>query len=299
MSSTWPRTGALDRASYTWPSAELTLRRFGAGRPRLGVGLLPHSNEPLGSAVLPCLDELLSGTGQDLLVIDGIDPPPQPFSLPCDFFDFLRAFHLPRIAEQVEFAHCVEPATPAQHRARRLCECLRSEAVERLLLVHNDPFARHPYFYAGEPHASVEQALLDQTSHLFDYADVPEVGWTEILSRLTYRYFPVRRIDPGCSSESAGIFIAEQLRIPVLTLELPMFDWAAHDDDELWTLRQLYLELWHGAASADKRDEAIAEHARQAPAPMVPAAVSARVEWAVIASLLELLEPGYSAPDHQ
>jgi len=217
-------------ARYSWPAGdELSVSAFGGGAPTVAVGMLAHSNEPLGTAFASALEEY-DGAYGSIALIGPIDPPPPAhrFALPCELRTFLRDGYLPPLAEQVEFAHTDRPATAAQRRAARLREIVADLRPALLVLVHNDAFSRFPYLYANEPQPELERALREELGRepALAYAPLPAAGWTQRVGPLTYAYFPCDRIGVH-GTESAGVFIPRQLGIPTLTVELPMFDWCA------------------------------------------------------------------------
>lgn len=280
-------------AAYRWSASEgLEVRRLGAGAPWVGVATLPHSNEPLGSAIVPCLEALVAYRGWPVALFENVDgpPPEHRFRLPANFSEFYVASYLPPLEEQAEFSHCAHPITPSQQRAALFRQAVRAQGVQALLLVHNDVFARHPYLYADRVWPHVEARLRACASRWFRVAEVPRVGWTSVLSALTYRYFGFNVLRPGAKTEAAGIYLPRALGIPVLTLELPMFDWSSYDEAALKHLRRLSLPLLMGGASAAERSELIHPLLRTCggDVDMIAPGISAQVTWAVVEALANL-----------
>lgn len=282
-------------AAYGWSaSGGLEVRRMGAGAPVVGVATLPHSNEPLGSAIVPCLEALVQRRGWPVALFENVDgpPPEHRFRLPARFSEFYVGSFLPPLEEQAEFSHCARPVTPSQRRAAQFRQAVSEQGAHVLLLVHNDPFARHPYLYADRVWPHVEASLRTCASRWFRVGEVPRVGWTSVLSALTYRYFRFNVLQPGASTEAAGIYLPEALGIPVLTLELPMFDWSPYEEAALRHLRKHSLPLLMGGAGAAERSELIHPLLRTCggDVEMIAPEISARLTWAVVEALAGMLQ---------
>jgi hypothetical protein len=289
-----PGSGGLAR--YGWAQEDgLTGRVWGTGRPLIAVGLLPHANEPLGSAVAAAVEGYPDGFGS-IALVGPIDPPPPSyrFQLPCDPVAFARRGFLQRTRDQVEFAHCAEPATPAQHRAAELRARLSALSPDAFVLVHNDPRAHTPYLYANRAWPEVERHLRDDLGGCFPDAGPPPAPWTRLIDEYTYAFFPCDRIGVA-DTESAGLYIERELGIPTLTIELPMFSWGAAEQ-----ARQGFGDLlgrWISAGGVDSGDRAsmvrqITRLLAGQRVAMVRPSVSSRVVWAVVAGLRESLATG-------
>jgi hypothetical protein len=191
----------------------------GRDGPLIAVGVLPHANEPLGSAFVP------SDVDGRVALVGPIDPPPHRFALPTDPVGYARDGYLQPLAGQVEFAHCAHPSTPAQHRAAALRARLAELRPAALLLVHNDVGAVAPYLYANRVWPAVSRRL-----RALPYPHRPRLAasWTTTLDACTYAYFPAARIGVE-GAECAGLYLERELGIPTLTVELPMFAWGTAD----------------------------------------------------------------------
>jgi hypothetical protein len=283
-------------ARYGWPDEDvLACRVWGTGRPLIAVGLLPHANEPLGSAFAGSLEGYRDGFGS-IALVGPIDPPPPSyrFPLPCDPVTFARRGYLQRTRDQVEFAHCAEPSTPAQRRAAELRACIGALSADALVLVHNDPRARAPYLYANRAWPEVERHLREDVGAWFPDWGPPPAGWTRLIGECTYSFFPCDRIGVT-GTESAGIYLERELGIPTLTVELPMFSWGVAEE-----ARQGFgdvLSRWISAGGVDSCDRAgmvrqITRLLAGQRVTMVRPSVSSRVVWAVLAGLQENLAAG-------
>lgn len=281
-------------ARYTWPDNDaLVVEVVGSGDPLIAVGLLPHANEPLGSAFAATLHGYTGHLGR-IALVGPIDPPPQThrFPLPCDPVAFVAYGYLQRLSEQVEFAHCPDPKTPAQRRAADFRTCLQELAPKVLVLLHNDVGARAPYLYANYPWPRAERRLWDDLSHAFSAWKPLDADWTYQVSERTYAFFPCDRIGV-LGSESAGLYIEREVGIPTLTIELPMFDWGLAEQARLNVLDAV--GAWISAGGTDSGDtpslirnvaRSVAGHG----VTMVSPEVSARVVWSVLEGLQEDLE---------
>jgi hypothetical protein len=291
---------ALARARYAWPEHdEPMVEWYGEDGPAIAVALLPHANEPLGYAIreplaaLSALPVLSEGHVGRVALVGPVDPPPPEgrFPLPCDLLAFLRRGHLQPLADQVEFAHCPAPRTRAQRRAASVRELLRGLDAAAVVLVHNDPFARVPYLYANRPWPEVERRLVTADPVAFPDPGlaVDEVEWTSRLAPRTYAYFPATQLDLH-GSECAGLYLPGELGIPVLTTELPMFDWTAFTDADRIAAREV-MERWI-EDGCGPRTELLAQTARllgRRPVPMISAPVNARVLAAVLGGVRQEL----------
>lgn len=274
-------------AVYHWPEHDdLTAECHGTGGFTIALGLLPHANEPLGYAIRPQLTHYTSASTR-LALIGPIDPPPRNrrFPLPCDLVTFLAEGHLQPLSDQAEFAHCLVPHSPAQHRAAALRDLVGDIGTDVLVLVHNDPFARVPYLYVNEAWPEVERHLRDDLADVFPASsDIEDADWTRKVGGRSYAFFPCAEIgvDDG---QSAGLFLAEHLGLSVLTVELPMFAWGAAEDarQAMWTAMGEWIQDGAGdtAPLAAEAARMLGGHA----VPMIPAAVSARVLWSVAAGI--------------
>jgi hypothetical protein len=273
----------LADAEYAWPKGDAAaVEWYGTGDPVLALGLLPHANEPLGSAIRRPLAGLAPGAGR-IAVVGPVDPPPanRRFPLPGDLRDFLRLGHLQPLDQQAEFGHCSEPRTPAQHRAACFRRLVREVAPAALILLHNDPFARVPYLYADRRWPVVEHLLTKGLGDVFPDEPAAEPEWTSRLSPRVHAYFKAAVIGVR-GSEAAGIFLPHYLGIPVLTAELPMFRWGEAEAARPEVLAAMETWIEHGAG--DSRT-LLAEAERLIGGlrvPMVEAQVSARVVHAVM-----------------
>lgn len=191
----------------------------GPAGPLIAVGVLPHANEPLGSAFIP------SDVDGRVAMVGPIDPPPHGFALPTDPVGYVRDGYLQPLADQVEFAHCADPSTPAQHRAAELRARLAVLRPAAVLLVHNDVGAIAPYLYANRVWPAVSRRL-----RTLAFARRPRLAatWTSTLDESTYAYFPAARIGVA-GTECAGLYLERELGVPTLTVELPMFCWGTAD----------------------------------------------------------------------
>jgi hypothetical protein len=276
--------------SYSWPDSDaFTVTRYGSGGPGIAIGLLPHANEPLGSAILPIADQLAATFGT-LWLLGPIEPP-EPgarFPLPCDLTEFLAIGRLPDLRDQVEFAHgSVVPDTLAQRRADALRQTVRTIGPSALVLLHNDPFADFPYLYADRPRPFAEKRLLDVDG--FPSGTLEPADWTHCLGPRTYAWFPAAEIGVQ-GQEAAGVFLPQVLGIPVFTLELPMFRWdgAVEARQLIWEA----MDIWIANGTGDP--SAMAETAREVlggqRVEMVEAAATAKVITAFLTGVLEELQ---------
>lgn len=270
----------------------MTCAFHGTGRPIIAVGVLPHGNEPLGSAFVSTVGGYRGDLGT-LALIGPIEPPPRAFHfpLPCDPVTFVSRGFLPPLREQAEFSHCQVPRTPAQRRAAECRSRVRGVAADALILLHNDPTALAPYLYANSPWPKVERRLRDEVGPDFPDWKPPSMSWTQRIGERTYAYFPSARIGVK-GTECAGIYIQRELGIPTLTLELPMFDWG-----EAEPVRQHFRHVigdWVAAGGAYGGDRSgltrdLARLLAGRHVPMVPPELSSRVVWSALAGLRESL----------
>src|SRR5215470_2540426 len=180
-------------ASYSWPvDSSIGVTVSGSGGPLIAVGVLPHANEPLGSAFAV---SALDGPGRVALV-GPIDPPPAAhrFPLPVDPVGYVTGGYLQPLPEQVEFAHCPSPVTPAQLRAAELRARLAELRPDVLLLLHNDVGAVAPYLYANRMWPQVSRRLRSDLVGAFDRWPKLVAPWTYTLDPNTYAYFPAARL---------------------------------------------------------------------------------------------------------
>lgn len=287
-------------ARYGWPKTDdLACHVRDAGGPRIAVGLLPHANEPLGSAFASTVEGYRGGLGS-IALVGPIDPPPPAyrFPLPCDPVSFAARGYLQPTRDQVEFAHCPDPAAPAQFRAAKLRAYLAAVQADVFVLLHNDPRAHAPYLYANRAWPQVERRLTEDVGACFpDWQPLP-TEWTHPIGERTYAFFPCERIGVG-GTESAGIYIERELGLPTLTVELPMFCWGAAAE----RARQGYddaLSEWIEAGGTDGGDRPwlvrnVVHVLAGQQVPMVPAAVNSRVVWSVLTGLRDSLAAGRHA----
>jgi hypothetical protein len=281
-------------ASYSWPaSAALGVSRFGSGGALVAVGMLPHANEPLGSAFAA---SALDGPGR-IAMIGPIDPPPPAyrFPLPIDPVGYVTRGYLQSLPEQAEFAHCDQPATPAQLRAAELRERLAELRPDALLLLHNDVGAIAPYLYANRVWPQISRRLRTDLADAFDRWPELTAKWTVSLDENTYAYFLAAWIGVR-GSECAGIYIESELGIPTVTLELPMFRWGDAERTRFAVARAVGAWIARGASHTGDTGRLVREvtaymGARQVS--MVPADVSARVVRTALAGLREDLAAGW------
>jgi hypothetical protein len=290
-----PRSpNVLPAARYAWPDDDaLTANVVGSGELLIAVGLLPHPNEPLGSAFATTLTGYRGHLGR-ITLIGPIDPPPPEhrFPLPCDPVTFVAHGYLQRLPEQVEFAHCPDPKTPAQHRAAEFRTRLRELAPDILVLLHNDVGARAPYLYANSPWPAAERRLRDDLAHAFSIWEPLDASWTYRISERTYAFFPCDRIGV-VGSESTGLYIERELGIPTLTVELPMFDWATAEQARLDVRTAVAHWISAGGTVSGDTPGLVRDVARSLTGhdiTMVPPGISARVVWSVLEGLREDLE---------
>src|SRR5262249_34325639 len=140
------------------------------------------------------------------------------FSLPCGPLDYAARGYLQPLAGQVEFAHCRAPGSPPQHRAQRLRARLSDLNPDAIVLLHNDVGAHAPYLYATNPWPRAERPLRAELAGAFPRWPRLGATWTHPLGEHTYAYFPASRIGVT-GSESAGIYLEQDLGVPVLTIE--------------------------------------------------------------------------------
>ncbi|MPZ82227.1 MAG: hypothetical protein GEV28_18245 [Actinophytocola sp.] len=282
-------------ASYTWPAGStIDVSVFGSGGPLIAVGVLPHANEPLGSAfaaTVPFVD-----TPGRIALVGPIDPPPPEhrFALPTDPVRYVAGGYLQPLPDQAEFAHCANPSAPAQHRAAELRARLKELGPDALLLLHNDIGAIGPYLYANRHWRGVSDHLRGDLADAFPRRPKLAAAWTTTLDDNTYAYFPAKRIGVA-GTECAGLHIERELGIPTLTVELPMFHWDHADHTRRTVAEAVGRWIARGATHGGDTDRLVCEviaavGTRQVP--MVPAEISARVVWAVLAGLHEDLSAG-------
>ena len=277
-------------ASYSWPSADaIDVSEFGSDGPLIAVGLLPHANEPLGSAFAATVP--LAGAPGRIALVGPIDPPPPEhrFALPTDPVGYVAGGYLQPLPEQAEFAHCANPRTPAQHRAAELRSRLAELRPDAVLLLHNDVGAAAPYLYANRSWPGASHRLRTDLAGAFARWPTLAATWTTTLDDHTYAYFPAERIGVD-GTECAGLYIERELGIPTLTVELPMFGWGTADHTRVTVAEAVGNWIARGAAHGGDTDRLVCEvlaavGTRQVP--MVSAAISARVVWAVLAGLRE------------
>lgn len=274
----------LDDAEYAWPShPSMTVEWFGSGDPAIALALMPHANEPLGYALHRPLEKLADGCGR-VAVIWPVDPPPADryFPLPCDFREFLRTGYLQPLEEQTEFAHSAEPATLTQCHAADFRRLVQLSAPAALILVHNDAFSRIPYLYGNRRWPEAERLLAAAPPDAFPDVPLDEVEWTHHLGPRTYAYFKAADIDVH-GSEAAGLYVTEALRIPVLTAELPMFDWTGISDELRVAVRRR-MERWIEEGCGDTASMVADSDALLdgRPVPMIAPEVNARALHAVL-----------------
>jgi hypothetical protein len=249
--------------------------------------MLPHANEPLGSAFAV---SALDGPGRVALV-GPIDPPPAAhrFPLPVDPVGYVAGGYLQPLPEQAEFAHCPNPATPAQHRAAELRARLAELRPDAFLLLHNDVGAVAPYLSANGMWPQVSRHLRTDLAGVFDRWPKLAAAWTFTLDANTYAYFPATRIGVH-GSECAGRYIEHELGIPTLTVELPMFRWGDADRTRRAVAEAVGGWIARGASHGGDTDRLVRE-VRAAvgmrAVPMVPAETNAHVVRAVLAGLRE------------
>jgi hypothetical protein len=275
-------------ASYSWPDGtSIGVSVSGSGGSLIALGVLPHANEPLGSAFVASARQ---GPGRVALV-GPIDPPPPAhrFPLPVDPVGYVAGGYLQPLPEQAEFAHCPNPVTPAQHRAAELRARLAELRPDALLLLHNDVSAVAPYLYANRMWPQVSRRLRTDLGGAFDRWPKLIVPWTYTLDPNTYSYFPAARIGVH-GTECAGRYIERELGIPTLTVELPMFRWGDADRTRRAVAEAVSAWVARGASHGGDTDRLVRE-VRAAvgtrKVPMVPAETNARVVRAVLTGLRE------------
>lgn len=268
-------------AHYSWPLVK-KLHFFTTHNkaPKIALGLCPHSNEPLGSVVLPHLKKF----SESFLVIENIDPPPaksHQFNFNWGWRDFLLKFHLPPLEEQVEFSYTSTPKTFSEKRAYEVYRLLKRYQISLFLMIHNDPFASIPYFYAPQKINKTLERDLQKLIPFSPFKTLPEIDFTEKLSAQTYRYFPSKHIAPKITSQAAGIFL-NQKYIPTLTLELPMFAWKSLSPSLL--NKKLFFSFWKKQPSLAERKK-ILLHSPVDEASFYPAALNLEYVLTVLAFL--------------
>ncbi|TDV47917.1 hypothetical protein [Actinophytocola oryzae] len=288
---------AFGEARYSWPPAELT-EIHGQNGPLVAVGVLPHANEPLGSAFTSTLPSYGGPHGR-IALIGPIDPPPaaRRFGFPVDPVGYAAAGYLQPLADQAEFAHCRVPMTLAQMRAARLRDQLEELRPDAFVLLHNDVGAVSPYLYANRVWPEV-------TARLRAFCPPPVLGatWTHVLDTFTYAFFPASRIGV-VQSECAGKYIEEELGIRTLTVELPMFAWATRDPARHAVAKAMGEWIARGASHGGDTDRLVREVSAAVGdrhVPMVSAQTSARVVWAALTGVFETLTEDswpYAAPN--
>jgi hypothetical protein len=268
--------------SWTYPSGV-----FGSGGPLVAVGVLPHANEPLGSAftsTLPGYD----GFGR-IAPVGPIDPPPYVFDLPTDPVGYAAGGYLQPLTEQAEFAHCATPVTPAQRRAANLRAELQALRPDAFVLIHNDVGAIAPYIYANRSWPAVTRRIQEA----FPGAPALGAAWTTVLDQRTYAYFPPARVGVD-GTECAGRYIEKVLGIPTLTVELPMFEWGA-DLVRLAVAQAMGEWIARGATYGGDTPRLVREVSAilgDRHVPMVPAPVNAQVVWSALEGVFETLTTG-------
>ncbi len=273
---------ASGEPAYSWPAGSaIEVAVSGSDGPLIAVGVLPHANEPLGSAFVP------TAADGRVALVGPVDPPPHRFALPTDPVGYVRGSHLRPLADQVEFAHRAHPSTPAQRRAARLRACLAELRPDALLLLHNDVGAVAPYLYANRVWPRVSRRLRADPA----FARWPRLGasWTTTLDANTYAYFPAARIGVE-GSECAGLYVERELGIPTLTVELPMFAWGTADRTRHAVAGAVGAWIARGASHGGDTPRLVREVTAAVAGrrfAMTPAAVSARVVRTVLSGLRE------------
>ncbi len=217
----------------------LAVNRFGPIEAEIHLVVLtwPHANEPTGSAVEAAVTQqgVSAALGRDDVAVTFLGPidPPAPgatrFVLPCDLLTWCRYAHIAGPANQVEFSYNSN-STGGSPAARRADACLvtlidlRPDAVVSL---HGDVGGTAPYLYAPTPEPTLEASLQP-----FGDLESLDVDWTDVLGPRTLRYFPSSAIGLT-GSEAFGTCVPKHLRCPVVTLELPMFDWSTAPEARL------------------------------------------------------------------
>jgi hypothetical protein len=281
------RTAALATAWYGWPDTEeLTVEVIRAGRPLIAVGLLPHSNEPLGSAFAAVVRTRPPASGPGLALVGPIDPPPAAhrFRLPADPLTFLGQGYLAPLSDQVEFAHVAHPATPAQRRAEQLRLALSDLAPDAYLMLHNDVGARAPYLYANRVWPEAEQRLDRVVARYYNDQPPDDMSWTEQIGRRTYAFFSCAQLGV-VGSASAGLYLEQVLGLPTMTLELPVFDWGPAEAARAEVLDAIEEWIEAGASNGGDTGALVSLAARAlagASVSMVSAAASAHTVFEVI-----------------
>lgn len=287
-----PCAGAGPVPSYCWPDSDaFSVTRYGSGGPGIAIGLLPHANEPLGSAILPLADKLAATFGT-LWLLGPIEPPEPDarFPLPCDLTEFLAIGRLPALRDQAEFAHgSVVPHTLAQRRADTLRHAVRTIEPSALVLLHNDPFARFPYLYADRVRPFAEKRLLEADG--FPLGSLEPAAWTQRIGPRTYVWFPAARIGVH-GQEAAGAFLPQVLGIPVFTLELPMFHWDGAEQARRSIRDVMGTWIANGAGDPSGMLSTARELLGGRRVEMVEAATTAHVIAAFLAGVLEEIQAG-------
>jgi hypothetical protein len=266
---------------YSWTSPTGV---FGSGGPLVAVGVLPHANEPLGTAFTSTVPAF-RGPGR-LALIGPIDLPPAShrFGFSIDPVGYVAGGYLQPLPDQVEFAHRPRPLRAAQHRAAQVLSRLAELRPDAFLLLHNDVGAVDPYLYANRTWPAVTRRVRALRS-----CPLPPAGWTSLLDECTYAYFPASRVGVP-DSECAGRYIEETLGIPTLTVELPMFAWDADDPARLAVAEAMGEWIAQGAGPGGDRDRLVRQVSTAVGdrhVSMVPAAVSARTVWAAVNGVFE------------
>jgi hypothetical protein len=284
-------------AHYFWPNKQdLGVDVVGSGRPLLAVGLCPHANEPLGSAFAATVGGYRGELGT-IALVGPIDPPPLAyrFRLPCDPVTYVADGYLQPLPDQVEFAHCAVPSSPAQRRAAEFRACLRELAPDALVLLHNDVGAQAPYLYANYHWPQAERKLIADSSDVFPEWPGLDADWTHQISDRTYAFFPCDRIGV-LGTESAGLSIEREIGVPTLTLELPIFDWGTAGHARTRVLDAVGDWIARGAKASDTGAALVAEVAQAVGAHeirMIAPEITARMVWSVLAGLRMDLAAGW------
>lgn len=229
----------------------------------LGIGIMPHSDEPLGSVIIPYLDKISSLCNSKITLFENIDPPPSRkycFNLSGSFFDFFQGFYLPKIARQVEFSYCDNPKTKSELRANSFFKLIKRNKINFLLLVHNDPFSRIAYIYSNKIYRSLEGVVKRFNSFIQCNDHLGRVDFTDKLSNYTYAYFSKKKLINDSINESFGIFFHQKTNIEVITLECPMFDWRTASNKEIEGYRRIFQEAWINGNDLKKRKKFINEY---------------------------------------
>jgi hypothetical protein len=281
MSWWWMVVTASGEPRYSWTSP---VGVFGSDGPLIAVGVLPHANEPLGTAFASTVPAF---RGPGRIALTGpieLPPPAHRFGFSIDPVGYVAGGYLQPLPDQVEFAHRARPFRAAQQRAAQVLGQLEELAPDAFLLIHNDVGAVDPYLYANRSWPAVTRRLRVMRS-----GPLPPAGWTDLLDECTYAYFPASRVGVP-DSECAGRYVEETLGIPTLTVELPMFAWDADDPARLAVAEAMGEWIAQGAGPGGDRDRlvrTVAQAVGDRHVSMVSAAVSARTVWASVAGVFE------------